>query len=103
MAKIKATQLNNGFSAEYWRVNFIEVNKDSVNTEFFVAGYKDKAARLDGAKPITSKKFIVKTSEFDFTKDLFEQAYKLIETTKEFKDSFNPDATPFFADAVNDL
>ena len=102
MAFKKTTQLNNGFSAEYWRINSIEANKDAPFIEIYVSGYKDKATRQSGSKPVTSKKFQLKTSDFDFSSDLFEQAYNLIKTEKEFKDTMNPEAVPFFADAIND-
>lgn len=102
MAFKKITQLNNGFSAEYWRIISIEANKDAPAIEVYVAGYKDKATRQAGSKPVTSKMFRLKTSDFDFSTDLFEQAYNLIKTAKEFKDTINPEAVPFFADAIND-
>jgi len=101
MAFKKTTQLNNGFSVEYWRIVNIEANKDAPFIEVYVSGYKDKATRQAGSKPVTSKMFQLKTSDFDLSTDLFEQAYNLIKTAKEFKDTMNPDAVPFFADAVN--
>lgn len=102
MAFKKTTQLNNGFSVEYWRIISIEANKDAPAIEVYVAGYKDKATRQAGSKPVTSKMFQLKTSDFDFSTDLFEQAYNFIKETKEFKDMVNPKATPFFANAIND-
>ena len=101
MAFKKTTQLNNGFSAEYWRIVNIEANKDAPFIEIRIVGYKDKATRQSGSKPVASKMFRLKTSDFDFSTDLFEQAYNLIKTAKEFKDTMNPHAVPFFADAVN--
>ena len=101
MAFKKTTQLNNGFSVEYWRIVSIEANKDASAIEVYISGYKDKATRQAGSKPVTSKMFRIKTSDFDFSTDLFEQAYNLIKTEKEFKDTMNKDAVPFFADAEN--
>lgn len=78
MAYIKKEQFNNGFSAEYWRLTTANVDKKTGVVTVIFHGYKDKATRLDNGLPIASKKFILKASEFDFTKDIFEQAYELV-------------------------
>ena len=107
MAYIKKEQFNNGFSAEYWRLTTVNVNKKTGVVEVIFHGYKDKATRLANGAPIASKKFFLKTSEFDFTKDIFEQGYKLVDDQVAFGKFEKVNGVvvvpePFFRDAIKD-
>lgn len=99
MAYTKTLELNNGFTASYWRITKIDANKTAKNVEVIVAGYKDKATRDADGKPVASKSFSVPTASFDFNGNLFEQAYETIKNAKEERDVFKTNSTAFFADA----
>lgn len=100
MAYTKSLELNNGFTVSYWRITKIDANKTAKNVEVIVAGYKDKATRDADGRPVSSKIFLVPITSLDLNGNLFEQAYDAIKELKEQKDVFNPNATPFFSDAV---
>lgn len=107
MAYIKKEQLKNGFSAEYWRLTGVDVNKATGLVELTFHGYKDKRTRLNNGLPIASKIFSAKVAEFDFTKDLFEQGYILASDKINFRklERLNGEVVtpePFFADARKD-
>jgi len=99
MAFKKSLQLNNGFTAEYWRVVSVPANKLDSKGEVVVVAYKDKATRDNNGTTVARKTYIVDTSLFNFSGDLFEQAYEIIKNKKEQKDLLNANATAFFADA----
>ena len=101
MAFKKSLQLNNGFTAEYWRLTKVPADKLHSQGEVVVTGYKDKATRDNGGAPIARKVFTINTSALDYSEDLFEQAYVIIKDMKERKDLLNQNATAFFADAQN--
>lgn len=102
MAYIKSKQLNNGFSAEYWRVTSVPANKLSQNTEVVVHGYKDKSTREAGDRPVTSLIYVIPTSFFNLSDDLFAQAYECIKDKKDSRSIFKKNEEPFFADAISD-
>lgn len=99
MAYKKPLQLNNGVSVEYWRVTAVPADKLKKKGEVVISGYKDKATRDAGGKPITNKSFEVETSAFDFSQDLFDQSYLLIKYMREPKILFREQPPAFFADA----
>lgn len=90
MAYTKTLQLNNGFSASYWRITKIDANKSAKSIIVTVMGYKDKATRDANGRSVSGKTFALPTESLDFTKDLFKQAY---EYAKQHVD--------FFKDAVD--
>ena len=99
MAFKKSLQLNNGFTAEYWRVVSVPSNKLEDKGEVVVVAYKDKATRDNNRTTVARKVYTVDSSSFNFSGDLFEQAYEIIKNKKEHKDLLNPNATAFFSDA----
>lgn len=98
MAYKKSLDLNNGYTAEYWRITSVPADKLAVDGEVVYLGYKDKATRDNGGNAIARKVFTIKVSDLDFSQDLFEQAYNLTKEMYESHDNFHQFGK-FFADA----
>jgi hypothetical protein len=102
MALLKTTQLENGYSAEYYRIirinNFIDGS-----AEILLALYKDKEIRDANPSAYVS----IKTFNFPIPKSFlingnaFEYAYsKISESNKLVDEDGNETEQNFFADAI---
>lgn len=55
---IKLTRiLNNGYTAEYWRILTIQASADDLNVSGMLGLYKNAKARRDGSTPISTELF----------------------------------------------
>lgn len=108
MAYIKEKQLNNGFSASYWRLENVEIFKKHGYIIGSFAGYKDKATRLADSEPVTSISIKVDLADVDLTKDIYEEVYKASKNAQPevlkftMVDGVPTPEEPFFKDAVID-
>ena len=76
--KLKKT-LDSGFEAEYWRIVYIQADADDKNVNGRVVVYKNKEARLNGAKPV-GESILFNFSVDSITGNLVLLAYNYLKT-----------------------
>jgi len=96
MAYLKSYNTKSGITGTYWKITDIVVSKIKKCTDITVSLYINEETRNNNCSPILKKYFTVKNTDIDFSKDIFEECYVAIKTSKENMLDFNG----FFTDAV---
>lgn len=99
MAYIKQFTNKSGFTGEYWRLTGLEINKFTDSIEARISCYIDKDTRDKGLNPFTSKKFILKLSTIDLSKNILDEVYKQIKVSIAETDKFTK--VVFFENAID--
>lgn len=64
MAMQLATDLNNGFTGNYWRIFNIRINKDTKMISIDLSLYIDKAGRAAGRQPVSYASYVISGADF---------------------------------------
>ncbi len=86
MALQKVKNLPTGFSAEYWTITRLEIDKINKSAIVTLACYKDAATRQANGQPIEQQRFHWSGNDYPFTDPtgcLYSQAYAKIKEVKK--------------------
>ncbi len=99
MALIQKTTLSSGVTGDYWKITNLEIDKISNFLSVTISCYLNKDTRDKGLNPFTSKKFILKLSTIDLSKNILDEVYKQIKISIAETDKFTK--VVFFENAID--
>ena len=86
MALQKEIATKYGVTADYWKIDHIEIQYDSKRVNAFVKPYRNKAARDAGSSPLEeSEEFVLDFDAVTATENIRENMYNLIKQEEFFE------------------